>query len=61
MKLYLKTTNDQYELPLFVADNPKELAEMVGTTTNSVKSAISHKCAGWHRVEIDDLSGGYGR
>ena len=52
MKLYLKVTPDEYELPLAVADNRKILAEMVGTTPEYVSSQISKKCKGWCIVNI---------
>lgn len=61
MKLYLKTTKDKYEFPIAIADSPKELALMLGTNANVVKSAIAHKIRGWYRIECDDLTGGYGR
>lgn len=54
MKLYLKVTSDEYELPLAVADNRKVLAEMIGTTPEYVSSQISKKRKGWCVVNIDD-------
>jgi len=49
--LYIKTTPDQYELPLAVADSPKELAEMLGVNANMISTAICHaKKAGWRSV-----------
>lgn len=56
MPLYIRTTTDKYELPIAVAETPKELAEMLGTTPESVSSSISHKRPGWYRVEEDDES-----
>ena len=58
-KLYLATTQDKYELPIAVADSPKELAEMTGRgTRQTVLSAISHsknqKRSRYHRVEVED-------
>lgn len=35
MKLYMYTTLDKYELPLAVADSPRELAEMTGRGTRA--------------------------
>ena len=52
--LYLRTTVDEYELPVAVAESPGELAEMLGTNANVVSSAISHKCPGWFRLEDPD-------
>ena len=54
MKLYLKVTPDEYELPVAVADNRKVLAEMVGTTPEYVSSQISKKQKGWCVVNIAD-------
>lgn len=54
MKLYIKTTMDDLELPVAVAESAKELAEMTGTTAASVLSSISHKHKGWDRVEVED-------
>ena len=36
MKLYVRTTTDELELPVAVADSAKELAEMTGTTVGCV-------------------------
>ena len=41
-KIWMKVTADKYELPLVIADSSRELAEMCGTTANSIVSAISH-------------------
>ena len=54
MKLYLRTTTDELELPVAVADSAKELAEMTGTTAACVLSSISHGHKGWERVEVED-------
>lgn len=61
MKLYVRTTIDDLELPLVVADSIQELADKMNTSKNVVKSSISHKIRGWYRIECDDISGGYGR
>lgn len=55
MILYVKTTLDEYELPLAVAESPKELAKMTGTNVNVILSSLSHKRKGWYRIEVDDL------
>lgn len=61
MILYMKTTSDEYELPLAVAESPRELAEMIGIKVASVASTISRikngkpeatKC--YHIVEVED-------
>lgn len=54
MTLYLKTTKDEYELPIAVADSPTELALILGTTPGCVSSSLSHKRAGWCKVEVGD-------
>ena len=41
-KLYLAVTPDRFELPIAVSDTAVGLAKMVGTSTNSVLSVISH-------------------
>ena len=51
--LYLRTTVDELELPVAVAESPGELAEMLGTNANVVSSSISHQRPGWFRVEED--------
>lgn len=40
--LYIYTDNTDKELPLYVCDTAKELAEKVGTSENSVLSALYH-------------------
>lgn len=40
--IWMKITNDEYELPLAVADTAQELAEICGTTKNCIVSTISH-------------------
>lgn len=60
MKVYMKVTGDKYELPIAIADSPKELAEMVGVKANSISSQITRAEKGYlkvgkalyHRVEI---------
>lgn len=34
--LWMKITNDKYELPIAIADSAAELARMTGTTKNNV-------------------------
>lgn len=61
MVLYLKTTTDEYELPIAVAASPGELAELTGITEASAASIVSRlkngkkevaKC--YHIVEVED-------
>lgn len=46
MHVYMVVTDDIYEFPLVIADTAQALADKVGTTKNSVLSAISHAKAG---------------
>lgn len=39
-KLYLKVTQDKYELPLCVCDSTKELADKCGITHNAVQKYL---------------------
>lgn len=60
MKVYMKVTADKYELPIAIADSPKELAEMVGVKSGTISSQITRGEKGYqpsgkrlyHRVEI---------
>lgn len=54
MKLYLRTTMDDLELPIAVAGSAEELAQMLHITKNHVKSSISHEYRGWYKIEIND-------
>lgn len=54
MTLYMKTTRDKYEFPIAVADSPKELAQLLGTSAEAVSSSLSHNIRGWHRIECPD-------
>lgn len=40
--LWLQVSNDEYELPINIADTCCELAEMCGVKENAIYSAISH-------------------
>lgn len=39
--LYMAVTSDEYELPLYISDSVKELAEWSGTKSKSVMEQIS--------------------
>lgn len=54
LKLYLRVTDDQYELPVAVAESPTELARMLGIRQNNVTSSISHKVKTYCVVEVED-------
>lgn len=58
--VWLKVTHDEYELPLCWADSPTELARKLGTSPQSVISAVSHEKHGrfkscYKKVRIDDV------
>lgn len=60
MKLYICVTSDKYELPIAVAESKKELARMLGVTTNTVAESLSRvrqgsaKWSKYKEVEADD-------
>ena len=54
MTLYLRTTKDEYELPLAVAESAEELAREIGTSVNCVRSALSKKSKGWAKIEVEE-------
>lgn len=60
MFLWLMITTDKYELPLIVADSPKELAKLAGVSYQNIKTSIYLKNKGkieyskYVKVEVDD-------
>ena len=51
--VYMKVTNDQYELPVALADTPEELAEMLGVTSSrSIKARCIHGEFNFRFVQI---------
>ena len=61
MILWIKVTNDEYELPVAVADSLEELAQMCGIKKESIIQMLSrvkhHKYLKWscyRRVEIEE-------
>lgn len=59
MTLYIKVTQDKFELPIAVADTARELADMVGTSKNTVYSSIWHEKNGntwsnYKKVEVEE-------
>jgi hypothetical protein len=40
--VWMKVTNDKYELPVLVADSAPELAKMLGCSPNNICSSLSH-------------------
>ena len=55
MTLYLKTTNDELDLPVAVADSGRELANMLGVSVNSVWTCISKGISGYYKIEVEDM------
>ena len=60
MTIYMKVTEDEYELPEAVADSIAELARFLGKRTNVISSCLSHvkhipgRKSCYKRVEIND-------
>lgn len=52
MTLYLRVTNDEYELPMAVADSPSELAVMLGLKRQTLWSIFSRVRKGEYRYKI---------
>lgn len=56
--LYMMVTDDEFELPLVVADSAQELANIIGRDVNTIYSGISHEKHGrikssiYKKVEI---------
>jgi len=56
--LYMMVTDDEFELPLVVADSAQELADIIGRSVNTIYSGISHEKHGrikssiYKKVEI---------
>lgn len=48
--IYMKVTKDEYELPIAVADDAYQLADVCGTTPNNIYSSISHGRKSYKRV-----------
>ena len=62
-RLYMAVTADEYELPRYIADTRKEMAEYLGTTSKSLGKAICYGSVRRYeplkgcriiRVEVDD-------
>ena len=59
MTLWIKVTNDKYELPVAVADTAQKLADMVGATKDAVVTGAWHhrndgKWSSYRKVVIED-------
>lgn len=60
MKVYMCVTDDEYELPIAVADTQRELARMLGVKEGTIRRALcllrqgKYKTSIYREVEIDD-------
>ena len=58
--LWLKVTQDQYELPLAITDTAQEMAELYDVSIQAVKSSASdynkdrRKCTPFRSVKLSD-------
>lgn len=58
--IWIKVTNDEYELPLAVADSAEKLARLVGVKAATIYSAAWQQRKGIHQrsiyqcVEVED-------
>lgn len=56
--IYMKVSEDKYQLPIAIADTVVELAKMCGTKPNCISSCISHakkknNKTSYIKVEVD--------
>lgn len=42
MKIWMKVSNDKFEIPEAIADTAEELAAMTGTSASTIYSSVSH-------------------
>lgn len=62
MTLYMRVSNDRFELPTAVAEDAETLARMCGVTRNTIYSQISHAkaegrwCA-YRKIDVEDDDG----
>lgn len=52
--LYMACTDDEYELPIAVADTATELARMVGITRDSLYSMLTRKQGHYYKIKEND-------
>lgn len=52
--LYVKTTNDRYELPIIVETSPSILARKLGLNRHSVATMCSKGVSGYYRIEVEE-------
>lgn len=54
--LYMRTTTDELELPIAVANSVTELAKMLNVTPNNVSSSISKHHKGWYKIQEEEIN-----
>ncbi len=59
MTIWMKVSDDKYELPVMIADTQLELANMLGISPNTIASSMSHNRARgvytpYRRIEIEE-------
>lgn len=58
MRIFMEVTMDEYQLPVAVADSPIKLAEIVGTTSQTIRSSAYHYRKGKRQryisVDVED-------
>ena len=53
-KVWMKVTNDEYELPIAVADSVSELAKIVNAKPTHISSAVCHGSKTYLKIEVED-------
>ncbi len=53
MTLYVKCSNDEYQLPEIVCDSAFELAKKTGKTYGSIKTMISKGYPGYYKIDTE--------
>lgn len=55
-KVYMAVTADKYELPIFIANTPKELANILGVSVRNLRDDLYHgrngKNKGYRLIKI---------
>lgn len=57
--IWMKVTDDKYELPIAIAESAGQLAIMLGVSRNCIRSAVSHarkegKKSVYKKIEIEE-------
>ena len=50
--LWMVVTDDEYELPLYVAETAEELSRITGVNVNTIRSSVSHVRSGRNKSNI---------